>query len=160
MSETQSKYGGARVRVPPPLVFLALIAAGVLVQRAFWPLELPLPFWPRVIAGTAVTLAGLALALAARSWFKRTGQDPAPWRPSPELIIQGIYKRTRNPMYIGLTVFQLGLGIAVGNAWISALAPMGLLIVHVAAVLPEERYLAEKFGESYLRYKESVRRYL
>jgi len=40
------------------------------------------------------------------------------------------------------------------------LAPLALLIVHVTAVLPEEAYLGERFGESYLRYKESVRRYL
>jgi protein-S-isoprenylcysteine O-methyltransferase Ste14 len=54
----------------------------------------------------------------------------------------------------------LGLGIALGNGWIAALAPLALLVVHVIAVRPEETYLTEKFGESYLRYKTAVRRYL
>jgi protein-S-isoprenylcysteine O-methyltransferase Ste14 len=63
-------------------------------------------------------------------------------------------------MYLGLSLFQLGLGIALGNAWIAALAPLALAIVHVLAVRPEEAYLTEKFGDPYLRYIARVRRYL
>jgi protein-S-isoprenylcysteine O-methyltransferase Ste14 len=92
--------------------------------------------------------------------FRRTGQDPAPWKPSPSLILDGPYRFSRNPIYTGMTLVQLGVGISAGNGWIVLLAPLALLIVHVTAVLPEEAYLGERFGESYLRYKESVRRYL
>ena len=63
-------------------------------------------------------------------------------------------------MYAGMTLFQIGVGIAAGNGWIAALAPISLLLVHFIAVRPEEAYLEEKFGESYTRYKASVRRYL
>ena len=76
------------------------------------------------------------------------------------LLVEGIYGRTRNPMYLGITLFQLGLGVALGNGWIAALAPLGLAIVHVLAVRAEEAYLEERFGESYLHYTASVRRYL
>jgi protein-S-isoprenylcysteine O-methyltransferase Ste14 len=107
-----------------------------------------------------IAIAGLMMVITARVWFKRTGQNPVPWKPSPELLVQGVYRRTRNPMYVGVTLFQLGLGVALDNLWISVLAPIGLVIVHFIAVRPEEAYLAEKFGESYLRYKASVRRYL
>ena len=156
----QSKHGGAKVGFPPPFVFLGLIAGGVILQGWIWPIALPLGFWPRVVIGALGTLGGVAVVLAAFAWFRRTGQDPAPWKPSPELVVKGIYRYTRNPMYIGLTLIQLGLGIALGNAWIAALAPIGLTVVHFIAVRPEEAYLTEKFGASYLSYKAAVRRYL
>ena len=160
MTNVQSEYGGANVRVPPPLVFLGLICLGVALGRWTWPLTLPLALWPRVIAGALTALGGLRMAVVARVLFTSTGQDPAPWRPSPELLVHGIYRYTRNPMYVGLTLFQFGLGIALGNGWIAALAPLGLAIVHFLAVLPEEAYLTDKFGERYLDYKKAVRRYI
>ena len=160
MTSAQGKYGGANVRFPPPLVFLGLIGLGVALQRLVWPLTVALPFWPRVIAGVVVALGGLRMAVVARVLFTSTGQDPAPWRPSPELLVQGIYRYTRNPMYVGLTLLQLGLGIALGNGWIAALSLIALAIVHFLAVRPEEAYLTEKFGESYVAYKRTVRRYL
>jgi protein-S-isoprenylcysteine O-methyltransferase Ste14 len=63
-------------------------------------------------------------------------------------------------MYVGVTCVQIGLGVAVGNPWISLLAPVALLTVHFIAVLPEEKYLGEKFGPSYHEYRARVRRYL
>jgi protein-S-isoprenylcysteine O-methyltransferase Ste14 len=63
-------------------------------------------------------------------------------------------------MYLGVTLFELGLGLAVNNLWISLFAAPALLTVHFIAVLPEERYLSEKFGESYKAYLAHVRRYL
>jgi protein-S-isoprenylcysteine O-methyltransferase Ste14 len=160
VTSVQSEHGGANVRFPPPLVFLGLIVLGVALHGWVRPLTVPLALWPRIIAGVVVALGGLRMAVVARVLFTRTGQDPAPWRPSPELLVHGIYRYTRNPMYIGLTLFQVGLGIALGNGWIAALAPIGLAIVHFIAVRPEETYLTEKFGESYLDYKRAVRRYL
>lgn len=96
----------------------------------------------------------------AHKLFKRTGQNPVPWTPSPELILEGPYRFTRNPMYLGLTLFQVGIGFAINNLWISLFAAPALLVVHFIAVLPEERYLTEKFGESYKAYLVKVRRYL
>jgi protein-S-isoprenylcysteine O-methyltransferase Ste14 len=160
MIETQSKDGGAKVHFPPPLVFLALVGAGVIVGRWMWPFAVPLAFWPRIVAGAVITLGGATLVILARIWFTRTGQNPVPWKPSPELLVKGIYRHTRNPMYLGMTAIQFGLGILLGNLWISVLAPVALTIVHMIAVLPEEAYLADKFGENYLRYKAEVRRYV
>jgi len=63
-------------------------------------------------------------------------------------------------MYLGVTLVELGLGLAVNNLWISLFAAPALLTVHFIAVLPEEKYLNEKFGESYKAYLSRVRRYL
>jgi protein-S-isoprenylcysteine O-methyltransferase Ste14 len=158
MTKLQSDERGANVRFPPPLVFVGFTLLGVGLKYIA-----PIPFfasaWIRVI-GIAILLAGLALTVAAVREFRRTGQDPKPWKPSPELVLQGPYLLMRNPMYVGVTIVQVGLGLALGNLWISLLAPVALLVVHFIAVLPEEKYLEEKFGDSYRQYRSQVRRYL
>jgi protein-S-isoprenylcysteine O-methyltransferase Ste14 len=160
VTSAQSKAGGARVRFPPPLVFVVWIGVGVLLQRFVLRGSLPIAPTVRVVLGVVVALAGLAFGAPAIRQLRRTGQDPAPWLPSPELVVAGIYRHSRNPIYVGMTILQLGIGVALGNPWIAGLAAAGLLTVHFVAVRPEEAYLAEKFGEPYLRYKAAVRRYV
>ena len=63
-------------------------------------------------------------------------------------------------MYVGITLVVLGIGFGFDNLWISLCAPIALLMVHFIAVRPEERYLSDKFGESYRTYLSQVRRYL
>jgi protein-S-isoprenylcysteine O-methyltransferase Ste14 len=151
---------GAKVRFPPPLVFLGAIVLGVIVQHKAMPLSLVFARWLRLAAAVLILACGVSLVASARILFKRTGQNPIPWKPTPELILQGPYRFTRNPMYVGVTLFVIGLGLAVNNLWISLFAAPALLVVHFIAVLPEERYLAAKFGESYRSFLAQVRRYL
>lgn len=159
-TSAQSKHGGAKVRFPPPFVYLLLTLVGVALQLLVRRLEFPIASSLRIALGVLVGAGGLSVMLSARGWFIRTKQQLAPWTPSPELIVSGIYRYTRNPMYVGMTTFQVGLGLALDNGWIAALAPVSLGLVHFIAVHPEEAYLREKFGESYERYLGSVRRYL
>jgi protein-S-isoprenylcysteine O-methyltransferase Ste14 len=151
---------GAKVRFPPPLVFLGAIVQGVIVQRTAVPLSLLFARGLRVATGVLILACGVSLVVSARILFTRTGQSPIPWKPTPELILQGPYRFTRNPMYVGVTLFVIGLGLTVNNIWISLFAAPALLGVHFIAVLPEERFLAEKFGESYRNYHAQVRRYV
>jgi len=160
MSDSTSPERGARVRIPPPLAFVACIGLGALAQWAVAPARLPVDRALRIGVGVGLIALAVALLGAARRWFVRTGQNPAPWKPSPELILAGPYRFTRNPMYLAMTTFQVGLGIALDNLWISGLAFVALAVVHFAAVRPEERYLTEKFGDSYKQYLAKVRRYL
>lgn len=150
----------ARVRFPPPLVFLAALLGGIAMQSAGHPLHLPLDRAVAIVVGAAIAAAGVACVVSARVLFHRTGQSPVPWKPTPELILTGPYRFTRNPMYVGVTLFVVGLGCALDNAWIALFAFAALAIVHGCAVLPEERYLLEKFGDSYAAYRARVRRYL
>jgi protein-S-isoprenylcysteine O-methyltransferase Ste14 len=152
----QSKEGGARVRVPPPLVFLAAIVIGALLPglRLSWGLG------ARVAVGALLIANGLALGFGAIKLFRKTGQDPKPWQPTPEMIFDGPYKYTRNPMYVSMVLITLAMAAFSLRGWIAVLAPVALLIVHHTAVVREEAYLADKFGEPYLAYKAKVRRYL
>lgn len=156
----QSKQGGARVRFPPPIVFLILILLGIVFQRTVRALTIPVGWQLRVTGGLVFIAAAVCLIVSALVLFKRTGQHPRPWEPTPELIPNGPYRFSRNPMYLAMTLFALGLGLALNDLWVSIFAPAALLAVHFNAVLPEERYLSEKFGESYRNYVARVRRYL
>ena len=159
MSQAGSGESGANVRLPPPAIYVAFILLGAGLRYAA-ALTLPGPRFISLAAGLAIIVAGFWLIADAIKLFRRTGQEPAPWKPSPELVLNGAYRFTRNPMYLGLTCIQAGLGLALNNLWIALLAPFSLLAVHFLAVVPEEKYLTEKFGESYRSYLTKVRRYL
>jgi protein-S-isoprenylcysteine O-methyltransferase Ste14 len=158
-STTVPNERGARVRFPPPMLFVVALVVGFAaghLHGAAWPIDRPV----RILAGVVVVGLGVALLLAAQAHFRRTGQHPAPWKPSPVLILAGPYRFTRNPMYVGMALFTFGLGVALDALWVSAAAPLALLAVHFIAVRPEERYLTEKFGAPYDEYLRRVRRYL
>ncbi len=160
MTRSSSAERGARVWFPPPLIFVIFIVVGVVLQRAARPAVIPVDRTISAVVGVLIFTMGLGLIASARSLLVRTGQNPAPWKPSPELVLKGPYRFTRNPIYLGLTLCEVGLGLTVNNLWISLLAAPALLAVHFIAVLPEEKYLSEKFGESYKAYLAQVRRYL
>lgn len=151
---------GARVRFPPPLVFLLGLLFGYGLNRVVPLPPVPLDRNARIGVGLLVIAAGLVPIAWARVHFVRTKQNPIPWKPTPELIFQGPYLYTRNPMYVGMTLLQVGLGIAFNLWWSALLAPASLAIVHVIAVRPEEAYLSKKFGQPYRDYLGRVRRYL
>jgi len=151
---------GAAVRLPPPLVYLGAVIAGVLLHA----LVLPLPFeWAliaRIGVGAGAAVLGVAVMSGAVNLFKQTGQDPKPWKATPEIISTGVYGITRNPMYLGLALLQIGIGVGLANGWIVALVPVVIAVVYATAIRHEEAYLERKFGEAYVAYKESVRRWL
>lgn len=151
---------GAAVRIPPPLVFLGAVIAGVLIHGFVAPLPMGLPLVLRIAAGTVVAAASFVPMGFAINLFKRTGQDPKPWAMTPEIISSGIYRFTRNPMYVGMALLQLAIGIGLANWWIIIAVPIALVLVYSTAVRHEEAYLEQKFGRVYVDYKHSVRRWL
>jgi protein-S-isoprenylcysteine O-methyltransferase Ste14 len=156
---TEPAEDHADVRILPPLLFLGSIALGVLLQLVF-----PLRFAEHSGLRVPVGLAVVALGFAGGAWafvtMRNTRQDPDPRTPSPELIPDGPYRYTRNPMYVGMTLIQAGVGTALGNLWILLLLIPTLFILQRSVIEKEEAYLERKFGASYLRYRESVRRWL
>ncbi|MGE0869895.1 MAG: methyltransferase [Kofleriaceae bacterium] len=149
----------ARVRFAPPLVFALAIGLGV-VAEWLGPYREQLPAivrWPLAVILAAIAIWLLASALGG---FRKTGQNPAPWTSTPSLVLSGPYRFTRNPMYVGMTLLQIAIGVAASAIAIVVLAFAALAVIHVIAVLPEEAYLVRKFGEEYERYCARVRRYV
>jgi len=151
---------GASVRFPPPLVFVGGVIVGVVVHAFVMPLPVGLSPGLRIAVGVAATVLGVVVLGGAIGLFRRTGQDPKPWKSTPEIVSTGIYRISRNPMYVGMALLQIAIAVGLANWWIIILVPVALAIVYATAVRHEEVYLERKFGDEYTLYQASVRRWL
>jgi protein-S-isoprenylcysteine O-methyltransferase Ste14 len=159
-NNTDKNADNAAVRLPPPVPYLVAVFAGWALNSFLLPLPLSLSPPLRIAGAALFILLGLTAVIFAGMHFKQTGQDPNPWKPTTEIISAGIYRFTRNPMYFGLALIQIGLAIAMANLWVLVLLPAVFVAVYAAAIRYEEAYLERKFGETYLDYKRSVRRWI
>jgi protein-S-isoprenylcysteine O-methyltransferase Ste14 len=159
MTETEEKDGAA-IQFPPPFVPLIALVVGALIQHFVWTLDAPLAGGAKYVVGGVLVALGLGLMLAAMQLFRRTGQDPKPWKSTPEIIANGIYRWTRNPMYVGMGSLQAGIGLLLSNPWMVGSVPITWAVIYAVAIRHEEAYLERKFGASYVDYKSSVRRWL
>ena len=151
----------ARVIAPPPLIAIAIPLIGFALDRlspiGFVGAVVPRP--ARAVIGSALVIFA-AWPMARALWrFRLAGTHAEPWKPTTALVVRGIYRRTRNPMYQAFGLFILGLAFAFASDWTFLLLPFGALIIHFGVVRREERYLEAKFGDDYRRLKESVPRY-
>jgi protein-S-isoprenylcysteine O-methyltransferase Ste14 len=123
-------------------------------------LPFTIPVWARV-PGLALVLPGGLLVFWCIATFATRGRGtPAPFDPPREFVAAGPYRWVRNPMYIGAFGVLLGAGLAARSPAIVGLAFFFLLVIHLFVLLYEEPTLSRRFGEPYLRYKSSVRRWL
>lgn len=148
----------ARIIAPPPLALLAAILAGWGLQY-LWPLELPASF-PLDIFGWVLIAAGGGLDLWAVSLFWRAKTAINPYQSTTTIVARGPYRFTRNPMYLGFLLLLAGIGLIQLNAWMLVMTVPLVLFLRYGVIAREERYLEDKFGDGYRRYKASVRRWL
>ncbi len=155
---SHNTHEGPGLRIHPPVVYLLvlLVAVGL---NFLWPIPL-LPRWWGVVIGVFVIALGVTIMPAVVSRFRRAGTAFDPHQPATALITDGPYRFSRNPAYIALTLWYLGLGLALNNAWILLLAILPVLVMDRCAIPREERHLEEKFGQEYVRYKTRIRRWL
>jgi protein-S-isoprenylcysteine O-methyltransferase Ste14 len=92
--------------------------------------------------------------------FQNIEQDPKPWTSTPEIIVEGPYKFTRNPMYVMMLLVCIGFAIILAEVWILILTPVCGAIIYFTAIRHEEEYLEEKFGDDYREYRKNVRRWI
>lgn len=155
--QSQDKKGAA-VKFPPPAIFVLLIFAGAgLHYLVPLPMGVPESFQP---VGIAITIFGVAVAILVNGTFKRVGTAIEPWKPTTSLITTGFYRWSRNPIYVGFCLFNIGIGISANNVWILLSFIPGALLVYYIAIAKEEEYLEQKFGQEYLDYKAKVRRWI
>ena len=155
--ETTDKKG-AGVKFPPPLIFVLLIIVGLALDY-IWPLEMSIPGSAGVF-GIVLMLFAVAVAGLINATFKRAGTAIEPWKPTSNIVTTGFYAWSRNPIYTGFCVFNIGLGISLNNLWVFLSFIPGAVLVYFIAIVREEAYLEEKFGEEYLAYKRKVRRWI
>ncbi len=160
MSTEADPKDGAAVRIPPPFVPLIALAVGVVAQRWVWPLPLSFGGAVRYGLGALLFAAGIVLMAGAIGLFRRSGQNPAPWESTPEIVSTGVYRFTRNPMYVAMGLLQAGIGLALENGWIVVLVPVVWGVIYLIAIRHEEAYLERTFGSAYTDYKAAVRRWL
>jgi len=146
------------VRVIPPLVYLVGVIIGLLAT-ALMPTKIAANGVAWLIGGVVI-LCGVVMAGSALLRFKSVGTTVRPDRAATSLMIEGPYKMTRNPMYLGLAIVYLGITIADQSLWALVLFPIVLTIIQRKAIEPEEAFLERRFGANYGSYKASVRRWL
>ena len=160
MSAKVENEDGAAVRIPPPLIPLIALVVGVVLERWVWPIGWSIEGGGRFILSVVVCAAGLFPMLGAIRLFRESGQDPKPWESTPAVIEKGVYRFTRNPMYLGMGLLQAGIGVGLANAWVIVLVPVSWAVIYLIAIRHEEAYLEQKFGPAYTDYKQRVRRWI
>jgi protein-S-isoprenylcysteine O-methyltransferase Ste14 len=143
--------------IPPVYLMLTLLAMGVL--HSYWPLVRFIE-QPYTSLGVLPLAAGLFFTGHAARMFKRAGTPLVPFERSTTLITTGLYRITRNPMYVGLFAITLGVAVLLGTLGAFLPIPVFVWIIHTQFVVGEERFLESLFGADYLAYKRSVRRWL
>ena len=146
------------VPIAPPLLFVLPILASIPVEW-IWPTSFaqgPV----RWISGTLFFVFGVALNISGFLTQRRAGTDPIPFNPTTRIVTHGLYRFTRNPMYIGFALWTFGIAILTDSLWMLGAVPIGLVLTDLLVVRREEYYLERKFGDEYLTYKERVRRWI
>jgi protein-S-isoprenylcysteine O-methyltransferase Ste14 len=151
----------AGVIAPPPLIALGAVLIGLALDwlAPAYILSLLLSLQTRLPLGLLLIVLGCLLAYGGMRSFARADTAVNPYAPSTSLATSGVYAYLRNPMYVGLGLIVGGIGIALASDWTLVMLVAGALTIHFGVVKREERYLAAKFGEPYLRYMSSVPRY-
>jgi protein-S-isoprenylcysteine O-methyltransferase Ste14 len=144
----------------PPLIFLGFLVAATVLEAI-----VPLPFlaahaFARYLASAALAAGGFVMIGMGTRRFVAAGTNIPPNLPTTALVVDGIYGRTRNPLYLGTTLVYLGLSVAAGSLWAIVLVVPLLWVINVGVVAREERYLERKFGDAYRAYKARVRQWV
>ncbi len=113
------------------------------------------------LVGAALLVLGAAVLLDSFARFALRGLGtPAPVAPPRNLVVTGLYRHVRNPMYAGLLAAILGQALLLGNATLLGYALLVWLVVHLFVLLYEEPTLARTFGEEYAAFRANVPRWI
>lgn len=142
----------------PPFIYISGLLLGLLIHYLY-----PMGFLLDFIAvgiGFPLMLISFPIAIMAFKTFKQFETSPDVRSPTTAIVTEGIYRLSRNPMYLSLALLYLGIACWVNSLWILLLLVPVLIIVNQGVIKHEEQYLERKFGNQYLHYKVAVRRWL
>ena len=147
----------ADVKVHPPILTMAFIMAAYLLH---WlrPILLPLPLvqW----LGLGLVAGGFLFGVAAFMAFRKARTTLSPHGKVSTIVTDGVYRYSRNPIYLGFLLMLVGFPLNSGNIWGVILAPLFVLAMNRLVIEKEEAYLEKKFREAYAGYRSKVRRWL
>ena len=148
------------LKIPPPFVALALALLMWLASSVAQPIEAP--FALRLGIALALLAVGQSISISGMVAFRRakTTMNPIKARAASSLVSSGIYRFTRNPMYLGLLITLLAWAVLLSNPLALLFLPLYVLYINRYQIGPEERVLASLFGAEYATYKKTVRRWL
>ena len=144
--------------VHPPIIALTFLVIAYLLGR-FISIPFVVPTILRYI-GVALTVVGVLLGIGAFLEFQKARTTVDPHGSTTQLVISGIYRFTRNPMYLGLLLIVIGLPLYLGLFWGILLAPVFIFLMNHLVIQHEEVYLERKFGKVYTGYQSRVRRWV
>ncbi|HWI36752.1 MAG TPA: isoprenylcysteine carboxylmethyltransferase family protein [Burkholderiales bacterium] len=115
---------------------------------------------PYRYAGAVLIALAVALGFWALALFRRAGTGVVPFSEATTLVVRGPYRFTRNPMYLAMAGILVGTAIWLGSVTPWLVLPAFMALIAERFIAPEEAMLERVFGESYARYRATVRRWL
>ena len=162
ISAARTKQGrsGLELKLPP-------VAVGAITAALMWCVSAAAPafdflFPANVVLSPSLALIGAVTCLAGVVSFRRAKTTVNPMKPgsTTSLVVSGIYRYTRNPMYLGFLLILLGWAAFLLNVLAFVVLPMFVVWMSRFQISPEERVLASLFGNDYAEYRGRVRRWL
>ena len=147
-----------QVMIFPPLLYFGPLLLGLLAHVLY-----PLPVLPRTPAlalGSVLTGTALSLLITALRVMLQARTNINPNQPTTTLVVQGPFRFSRNPIYVGFTLLYAGIAVLANALWAVLLLPIILAVLRFGVIAREEKYLERKFGAEYLAYKSRVRRWI
>jgi protein-S-isoprenylcysteine O-methyltransferase Ste14 len=148
------------LKIPPPIAMTVFAAAMWMIKSL--PPMLPLPALVRMSLALVVLSIGLAFSVAGVAAFRRANTTVNPLKPetTSSLVSTGIYRITRNPMYVGMVIVLVAWAVYLSSVW-TWFGPLGLCTYLTQfQIKPEERAMAKLFGAEFATYKAKIRRWL
>ncbi len=151
---------GLELKVPP--LALVLLAGGCMWAVAWAAPAFGIDFPARLAFAVSAAAIGIAIAGMGVFSFRRAKTTVNPMKPdaSSALVMSGIYRLTRNPMYLGILLLLIGWGIFLSNALAFLVLPGFVLYMNRFQIAPEERALTRLFGQAFVTYRSQVRRWI
>jgi len=158
MMEKQKDHANINKKIHPPVVALFYIAVAYLLG---WLVRIPFEA-PGILRsiGFATTFVGFLFGLGALMEFRKSRTTLDPHGSVKQMVTSGVYRFTRNPIYLGFLLMVIGLPLNSGFYWGLLLAPFYVVTMNRLVIEKEEAYLEKKFGDVYSSYRSRVRRWL
>ena len=146
------------VKAPPPIIFLGFGLFGVSIHY-LKPLTIIGPNW-LVYLGVLILIGSFLGFGYMVNFYKKNKTEIEPTKTTSKIIISGLYRYSRNPVYLILCTGPIGIGFIFMTYWAMFAFIPALIVIYYTAIKKEEQYLEKKFGQVYLDYKKEVRRWL